>query len=317
MKTTPNELLSLKRSSLNTASRLAVIIPTKDRPGDLKKLLANLGQQTLPPSQVIIIDSGRGISDSLPAEYTDLKMTYKKYSLPSSARQRNEGLKYLLPSISYVAFFDDDIVLDCTAIENVIAFFNQAPPDIAAVSLNLINHPKMEFSNLKGLPFVEQLALYSRRKGVILRSGFQTLIGHVNEPTLVSWFPSGAIVCRREALPIYPFDPWFQAYSYLEDLDFSYRLGKMRKLMVIPSAGFIHQESRIGKEKGFLFGQKEVFNRVYFVRKHEEFSEWRCVLGLVLKSGMNCFQFLATGRIAFISRAFGNLVGLARVMFGA
>jgi GT2 family glycosyltransferase len=317
MKLLPNRTQPQNEPAPGTASRLAVIIPTRDRPRELKNLLTNLGQQTLPPSQVIVIDSGRGNPDSLRAEYPDLNMIYKKYFPPSAARQRNEGLKHVLSSIVYVGFFDDDIVPDCTAIEHVVAYLDQAIPDVAAVSLNLVNYPQMEFSNLKGLPFVERFALYSRRRGVVLRSGFQTLIGPVDEPVRVSWFPSAAIVCRREVLPPCPFDPWFQTYSYLEDLDFSYRLGRKRTLMVIPSARFIHLEPQTGKDKGFLFGKKEVLNRVHFVRKHKELSLWLCLLGLVLKAGMNLFQFLATGRVAFISRALGNLVGLTRIAFGA
>jgi len=311
----PNPPRTLKDPPPTGVGPLAAIIPTKDRPRELKNLLVNLEQQTLKPAQVIIIDSGRGSLDALAAEHRILNITYRKYSPPSSARQRNEGLNHLAQAVNYVAFFDDDIILDLKAIENTVAFLDQASTEVAAVCLNLTNHPRLEFPELKRIPLVERLGLYSWRKGVVLRSGFQTLIGPVREPTEVAWFPSTAIVCRRKALPLQSFDPWFQAYSYLEDLDFSYRLGKANRLLVIPSATFFHLESPHGREKRFLFGQKEVLNRVYFVRKHKELSLWLCGLGLILKSAMNLFQFLSTGRIAFLFRSIGNQVGFMRFAF--
>jgi GT2 family glycosyltransferase len=317
MKKTPNQHHALNQLKSCKANHLAVIIPTKDRPLELRNLLINLEQQSLLPEQVIIIDSGKGNSVSLATEHPKLNICYEIFYPPSAARQRNKGLKYLIPSIAYIAFFDDDIALDPSAIENAISFLEQAPPDVGAISLNLLNHPRPEFPLLKGLPIAEWLGLYSQQKGVVLRSGFQILIGTVKQPIQIELFPSGAFVCRREILSFIEFDPWFQAYSYLEDLDFSYRLGKRRKLMAIPSARFIHLESQSGKEKGFQFGQKEVLNRIYFVRKHQELSIWRCLFGLTLRAGMNLFQFTATGRVTFISRALGNFVGLARLVFHA
>mgnify|MGYP003346316836 CR=1 FL=1 len=48
----------------NYSNRLAIVIPTKDRPDDLRKLLASLERQSRAPDQVIIINlSGRGDKD--------------------------------------------------------------------------------------------------------------------------------------------------------------------------------------------------------------------------------------------------------------
>ena len=59
-----------------------------------------------------------------------------------------------------------------------------------------------------------------------MRSGFQTMIGPVQVATPSDWLPTTAVVCGKRVFESFRFDEWFEGYSYLEDLDFSYRVGE-------------------------------------------------------------------------------------------
>ncbi len=65
------------------------------------------------------------------------------------------------------------------------------------------------------------------------------------------------------------FDEFFDGFSYLEDLDFSYTVGRRYRLAVVAGAGYAHHPPGRGDTFDFLhFGRIEIRNRIFFVRKH-------------------------------------------------
>ena len=106
------------------------------------------------------------------------------------------------------------------------------------------------------------------------------------------------------------FDEWFRGYGYLEDLDFSYRVGKTFGLAVAPEALYRHYPAPLGRGSGRVFGTREVLNRLHFVRKHPELSLWRCYLVLMLRMLMSISAGIRGGRRYDLERAWGNALGL-------
>lgn len=100
--------------------KIAVIIPTKNRPALLKKCIESLARQNYPKSEyeIIIVDDG---SDTGEAEYIvsgasknfkNVNVRYVKQACKGPAAARNNGVKNT--SATIVAFIDDD----CTASRN-------------------------------------------------------------------------------------------------------------------------------------------------------------------------------------------------------
>jgi len=185
---------------------------------------------------------------------------------------------------------------------------------VGGATYNLVNHPAVSASRFKSLHLASWLNLYSARKGVVLRSGIGTLIGHVPQTTYVEWFPAGASVWRRNVLEKYPFDSFFEGYGYLEDLDLSYRVAKEYRLAVVADAQFHNYPSSVGRVDRYLFGKKEVVNRLYFVTKHKELSFFWCLLMLLTQTLMSLAAGVFTSDMAQIRRAFGNVTGLASAL---
>jgi GT2 family glycosyltransferase len=122
----------------------------------------------------------------------------------------------------------------------------------------------------------------------------------------VEWLPSGASLFRREVFGKDIFDEFYQSYSYLEDLDFSYTISRAGRLAIVADAGFSHFPSPEGRVSARQFGRCEVRNRLYFVRK-QGLSITRCYLGLAIRLAMSVGSGLAHWNAGRLSRALGNM----------
>jgi glycosyltransferase involved in cell wall biosynthesis len=74
-------------------NRIAFVVPTKDRPDDLRKMLASLAQQTRRPDQVIVVDGSDPEVRRVVDEAHSLDVEYVREFPPSLARQRNAGAR--------------------------------------------------------------------------------------------------------------------------------------------------------------------------------------------------------------------------------
>ena len=283
----------------------AVIIPTKNRPKDIKNLLGSIAQQENRPGQIIIVDSGDTPLDRVISEFKDMKIVYVKHKPPSLTVQRNIGLGLLEKDIGIVAFFDDDLILCSGAVKTVLQFWLKASPDTVGVSLNAVNHPKNNTS------FLERFFLISTNKvGTVLPSGFQSNMCSVDRDYEVQWLMGGATFWKRNIFDKYKFDESFHGYAHCEDLDFSHRLSKKYRLFVLKDAKFIHNTKPIEEKYEYHLGKMQAMNRIYFVKKNPWCSlllcYWSCT-GLFLK---NLFMGTINRKPRYFRRALGVLVGM-------
>jgi hypothetical protein len=139
------------------------------------------------------------------------------------------------------------------------------------------------------------------------------MIGKVAKTISVQWLPSGAAVWRRSVFENHRFDEWYDGYGYLEDLDFSYEIGKKHSLAVVATAGYRHFPDWSDRAGKFGFGRKEVLNRLYFVHKHPEISIPKCYVTLVLRTLISFYLSFAEPREGNFRRTLGNICGLLRI----
>jgi glycosyltransferase involved in cell wall biosynthesis len=293
--------------------QLSMIVPTKDRPEKLHRLLSSLLEQTRRPEEIIIVDGGRIPVSEICREFEDLNIKYIRSVPPSSSRQRNKGVEIVAPQTSHVGFLDDDSVLEKDAISKMLEFWATAPSNTAGAAFNMLNYRQTDASFLKALPLFHKLGIYSLDPGRVSASGFHIMIGKVARTICVQWLPSGAAVWRRSIFENHWFDEWYDGYGYLEDLDFSYEIGKKHQLAVIANAGYRHFPDWGDQFGKFGFGRKEVLNRLYFVRKHPEISIPKCYVTLVLRTLISFYMGFAEPREGNFRRAFGNICGLLRI----
>jgi GT2 family glycosyltransferase len=292
--------------------RIAFVVATKDRPEELRQLWRSLRTQSRIPDEVVIVDASVRPSSLDVRESSPPVLRWIRTGFASATRQRNLGLDAVDPATSLIGFLDDDAILEANAVEEMLHFWAMAGPDVGGAAFNMANHLPLDWAFLKRTRLAASLGLYSSRGGTVTASGFQTMIGSVTDTEWTEWLPSTASVWRREVFAKFRFDEWFAGYSYLEDLDFSYRVGRTAKLAVVAAARYLHLPAAGGRAGGYVFGVKEVLNRTYFVKKHAEFSLSKCRAALALRLLMSLALAIRKRKASYAARAFGNAVGLVR-----
>ena len=82
---------------------LALIIPTKDRPEQIRDLLRSCGRQTVLPQKILIVDGSRSPLAGIDGEFSSLPVQYIRNSKDTSTTiQKNIGLRHLPPEIDLV-----------------------------------------------------------------------------------------------------------------------------------------------------------------------------------------------------------------------
>jgi glycosyltransferase involved in cell wall biosynthesis/GT2 family glycosyltransferase len=295
--------------------KIAVVIPTIGRYAELRRMMNSLAAQTRLPDQVLIVGRGAGNAE-IAREFPQLNAEFIHMPYASICDERNRGVRSARPEIDLIAFMDDDIVLESGAVEALLRFWENEPEDLGGASCHLVNHPKMYARRLKSLWPVARLGLYDLRKGAVLPSGIHTMMLDIEEAAYVQWLATGAVAYSRRVLAEFAFDEWFQSYSYLEDLDLSYRVGKKYRLAVVAGARYCHYPSSTGRPDPYIFGKKEVLNRLHFVSKHPELSLPLCCLALSIRAAMSLWLCFSRRDSGYARRAAGNIAGFLSALSG-
>jgi glycosyltransferase involved in cell wall biosynthesis len=264
---------------LYSSSDLAFIIPTKNRPKEVKRHLQSLVKQDCDIGRIIIVASGDDIekivmkfSDMLPVEY------YR--SDPGQIRQRNLGISLLNESTKLVATMDDDVTYEKNAITNMIHFWNNTNNTTAGVGFNVINMKKHKHSLVKGM-----LGLSVLDQGKILESGINTSITNINNNIRSEWLNGGATVWKKEILLRFKHDEVKSKWATNEDTIYSYPIGKIYPLFVYCDAKVRVEsfpESKINLKDIIFIGKSTVYWRILFVLKNDDLSLLKCYLTILI-----------------------------------
>ena len=284
--------------------KLSIIIPTKDRPKKLLKLIEKLKKYKFFFNEVIIVDSSnkknnRYIKKKLTIIDPSIKLLNSK---PSISYQRNLGIKKTKKSNEYFMFLDDDILFKDNSFKNMKKFIEKN--DYVGYSFNLSGMNKSSFyDKLKKSKLSKKLGIYDGRIGAVSPSGWHSKIINVKKDTEVDWLPTRAVIYKSNLK--LNFDNFFSGYSYLEDLDFSFRASKKGKLVIVKEAIYFHKN--FIERKSFEFGKKELINRYYFVKKNKL---------KLLSFFMSALIFISLNLLNLrLQRFIGNLLALSQIIF--
>ena len=291
--------------------KIAFVVPTMNRPFEIRRMLQSVARQSALPAQIVIVDGSTTPIDDVIGEFPTLPLKYVRVYPPSLSKQRNAGIAVLSPEITLAGYLDDDLVLEDGCVEAMLSFWETASDDIGGAAFNIVTDRLPRGIFVKSIFYVDGF-----RRGAVLRSGYQSMIGPVRKNTEVDWLFGGATVWRREVTRAFDYDEWFKGTGYLEDVDFSYRVSRKYRLFVLADARVKHLTPPVRKSRDYLMGKWQAINRMYFVRKHPEFSRplyYWATCGLVVA---NIAEGIVTFNRGLFLRAVGNVVGLAKVSAG-
>ncbi len=285
--------------------KLAYIVPTKDRPDDMRTLLRSIAGQTLAAHQIIVVDGSNPTIEHVIAEFPNLSITYVRVFPPSLAAQRNAGVDALSPDADLVGFLDDDLVLEPNASEAMLDFWATATADTGGAGFAILNQPIATAARISRFFLIDHPA-----PGRLLASGFQSQIPPLTRLTETQWLYGGATVWRRQVIEQYRYDDWYLGHGYLEDVDFSHRVNRTHRLFVVGTASVNHYSRPVRSSAQFMIGRQQVVNRVYFVSKFPHFSRLAFAWALFGQIIFNLSSSLYRGNLDGLRRAAGNAAGL-------
>lgn len=291
--------------------RLALIVPTRNRPELLIKLLKTIAKQSVRPFQVVIVDGSDEPIESQIRNYLSADDTYVHVHPPSLTRQRNEGTKQLRNDITLAGYLDDDIELAPGAIEAMLRFWETSSPETGGAEFNITNIPeKKPFSDLIRRLF----CMDSPIPGKVLCSGFCSSAFPAVKDHPCEWLCGGATIWRREILNTYKFDEWYSGWAYHEDADFSYRVFKKFPLYIVHSAKVTHNPPPFNPQKNFVLGKMTVINRYHFVKKNPELSALLFYWSTIGEFFVNILQSLWERNFDGVRKARGNLSAVYHIL---
>ena len=244
---------------------IAFIIPTRNRPELLTKLIRSIRNQTIKPDQVVIVDGSDNSIEPQIRRFLLPFFTFLRVIPPSLTKQRNAGVKALNEDITLVGYLDDDIILETDAVEAMLRFWEHSSDDVGGCSFNITNNPigsRFERS-IKKFFYID-----NGKDGSVLRSGYNTIVSPVLKDTYTKWLCGGATVWRRSILEQFKYDEWFSGWAYIEDVDFSFRVAQKYRLVVLLDARVQHNPPPFNSNKRYILGKMDVMYRYHFINKH-------------------------------------------------
>jgi GT2 family glycosyltransferase len=119
-------------NAIHSPAPITVVLCTRDRPESLRQAIASLLAIDFPDFEILIVDnaSATNASQLVVEEVDDPRIRLVFEQLPGLARARNRGV--LLASHEFIAFTDDDVMVDSHWLTGLMDGFNAAD-DVACV----------------------------------------------------------------------------------------------------------------------------------------------------------------------------------------
>ena len=272
---------------------------TRNRPEDLRRVLASLAWQTVRCSQILVIDDSdptmRGVSEAA-CVFSDPPAELHRKDEPGLTASRNLAIG--LSNGEITVFFDDDVVLRPDYLERIADSFAHDPDLVGAGG-------SVDDDHLYGWTLVRRLLMVpGKPTGKVYRSGWSTPLPR-GESGTVHHLIGCNMAYRTEVLRQYRFDDTFRGYALGEDLEFSHRLHlDGHRLVCVGSARLWHLTALPRADRAW--GYREMVIRPQVAGRR--FSR---VAFLISSS-----SFLLVNLLKNRERAAGNLAGMRDVMLG-
>lgn len=282
------------------AARISVVIASFGRNESLHETILSLLSQDEPPLEIIVaVPDLRHID----GRTMSLPRVMVVCSERGSCHQRNAGVRALSPDSGLVAFFDDDVELDCGYLARMQAMMDRHPEVAIATGLVLAD---------------------GARTGGIAREEARRIVDAgvseddddvgATEPEDVHGAYGCNMVCRREVAERIRFDERLPLYGWLEDFDYSHQASRFGRVVRFGASRCVHLAQQTGRVSGFRFGYSQIVNPCYLMLKGNRITV-RSLLGtywlpVLLRNAVSCGSRMRRQRLI------GNLRGLAMVLRG-
>jgi GT2 family glycosyltransferase len=277
----------------------AILIPTRNRPEKVAKLLSSIRSLSRKPQQIIIVASGEDISTTI-AEFSGLlPISYRHTNSIGQIAQKKIGISMIIPTTEWCLFLDDDLLLSPSAIDEAFeALDSLTPGEVIGVGLSL--PPTTRASDVNRILHwtANLFGIKTNPPGRVFKNGHASSYLQEKEVIETQWL-NGASLWKSECLDTYGNGFTSTRYAACEDLIFSYPLSKLGKLIYAPNAKLHFQESELSNFDSIGVMEAAAYWRFYFVSTNKELSRWSFAfsqigraLFAIIKTKEHKFQFI-------------------------
>jgi glucosyl-dolichyl phosphate glucuronosyltransferase len=234
------------------ATSVSVVVPTKNRPGEIARMLASVRAQPTMPIEVIVVDQSTPAYrlDPFP-ELIHLHDT----TIGGASAARNRGIDVARGDV--ILFIDDDVVLESDCVGEIARTFTERP-DLVGAQCSIHNPWDDAPTSLYDIStrIFEHGFFDSRPK---IRRGERI-------PRLIDGLASAY---RRGFLQRENFDEALPGYSLAEDWDLTKRAARCGALTIVPAARVRHEHSPKNRHDARAYMKLRRTNILYLYQKLE------------------------------------------------
>jgi glycosyltransferase involved in cell wall biosynthesis len=258
---------------------VAVLLPTLNRPDNVKNFLDSLLIQTQKPTKVVLVDQSDNDQTKKFFENYDLGKIEKVYfhqKEKSLTKARNNALR-LSGDVDFVAFFDDDIILYEKYFEILLDVFKKDTQHQYAAGMGVFDPIP------PSTPLLFKIFRHSHiGDGKFMVSKVATWPWHLKNFSEVEFVSGGLTFYRADIIKKHGFDGNLLGYGHGDDVDVSYRLSRKHKMFFEPKAQCIHNHAPAGRDNKYKHRMQWLQNMYYLHQKKRRFY-FKDTLGLILR----------------------------------
>lgn len=271
--------------------KYTVLIATRNRAHALELSLPRIVSQSLPPSQILVVDSSddhEKVKSTCDRILLSSSIEYQIVKAPRGAVvQRNIGINLVKHPI--VLFPDDDSILFPDAAQKMVAVYSSdSSCKIAGVCAFESTTPPPGFEDAS--------AGYQMRKSDRLKTKIQAIRRRIEsfmprDPAFVlgsqfiqkfdfsglspisvpvEWMTGFRMSFRLSAISRERFDETLTNYSLFEDVDASFSCWRQGCIVAAKDAYIYHHKSPESRDRSESLGFDQLVNKAYIVAKHSD-----------------------------------------------
>ncbi|MFM1757428.1 MAG: hypothetical protein RL193_5 [Actinomycetota bacterium] len=249
---------------------IGVLIPTRNRPAQITRILESICKNFTSDLEVVVVSSGERLDHYINPFKTMMKLTYIHSDMGGQIHQKIQGLSAFSKEVKWVVFFDDDLLVPGNFFTLFKSQTSDLPTNVVGVGMSLGFTGKKITTKSLGKLF-SRLFLLSGKQGEIRRSGHACSYMQSHSRIETQWL-SGASAWRYEFACLYNSVHPFSRYAAYEDVIYSNGMSKKGKLIYIPELTLDYQEVQPSDVPPLLAFISAQYWRYYLVKSDKYFS---------------------------------------------
>ena len=296
----------LRRDGSTLAATISAVIPTKNRPEDLKRAVLSVLSQSRLPEQLLIIDQSespesREIVGQLVPEDSAIALVYVlDTSITGLVDAKRHSLS--IASGDLICFLEDDIILEGTYFEEIVKGFANHPQMLGCCGV--VTNVPLQPAGYQAMHGLFHRGIFADKRveifGNLSQAGVELIQSDMISGGMSAW--------KREVFDRVGFDT-ANGFHLYEDNDFSTRVARVfgARLYVNPNARLEHHPSARNRSSAGVFQEKKIVAQFTYYKKRRDWP-WATLSFAWLMVG----QLFEAGYQAVSRKSWSPLVGYVK-----